>query len=222
MSFPVSPGAEITLEGQSCTLKELADLQATGSVYNCTVVYDNDGNVVALDVSRPVIPASVEGTISDVKIDSSTITVQTNQGPKVYQVDANGLLIDGLACSLNLVGALYLAGADMPCTVIYDVNDQGQAVYIDINSDPRFPLLEGTLTSVDVSQSTVTVQTDQGPMTLEIDPATGMFLNGQACQLGALDEYVGDQGPCPVVYFTDKDGNLIAIDGISYFVPQHP
>ncbi|MDD5039148.1 MAG: hypothetical protein PHN78_07515, partial [Dehalococcoidales bacterium] len=132
-TFPILPTTQITLEGQACSLNDLEQEVESGQQFDCNVVYGEGGDVLALDVSRRPEPGSVTGTIGDVNIKDSTVTVQTSEGPKVYQVNpATGLLVGGVACSLDLAGALYLAGAPMDCTVIYEVDNQGKATYIDI------------------------------------------------------------------------------------------
>ncbi len=215
-TFPISPSTGITIEGQSCNLADLEALEASGEPYNCIVVYDEQGEVVAFNVTKlpKVEPASVRGTISDVNITDSTVTVQTGDGPKVYEVDpATGLLIGGVACSLQLIDALIEDGAPMEeCTVIYDVDSQGKALYIDIANPPANLTQDtGTLTQIDRATSTVTIQTDRGPRTYEVDAETGIFLGGEVCSLDEVqDEVLGPN--CEVLYYTDSDGNLVYID----------
>ncbi len=212
-TFPIGPNTGLTLNGQACSLDDLAALQASGEPYNCIVVYDEEGNTIAVNVTKLPAPASVRGTISDVNIKDSTVTVKTAQGDKVYDVDPDtGLLIGGVACSLELVDALIESAGPLECTVIYDVDSQGQALYIDIANPPDFTQGTGTLTEVDVVKSTVTIQTDKGERTFEVDSKTGLFLGGKVCSLDEVSDEFGPGVNCEVLYYTDKDGNLVYID----------
>ena len=213
--FPIGPNAELTLNGQACTIADLDQLEASGQPYNCVVVYDEQGNAIAANVTKLPTPASVTGTISDVNTQQSTITVKTAEGDKVYQVDPNtGVIIGGTACSLELISALVETGAELPCTIIYSVDNQGVATYIDIANPPDLTQGSGTLTNVNPAESTVTIQTDKGPRTFAIDPQTGAFLNGAVCSLADIEAF-GETGanlPCQVLYYLDSDGNLVYID----------
>jgi hypothetical protein len=215
-TFPISPNTGLSIGGTSCTIGQLADLQAAGGDYNCSVVYDDDGNVVGVAVTNVPPPASVSGTISDVNIKDSTITVKTASGDKVYDVDPNtGLLIGGVACSLDLINAIVDSGAQLPCTVIYSTDAQGNALYIDVANPPNLTQGTGTITDVNVDKSTITIMTDKGPRTVEINAKTGQFLNGDVCSLQQIDE-AATQGDtlvtCQVMYYADKDGNIVYVD----------
>jgi hypothetical protein len=224
----VTPTTQISLNGNTCSLDQLdATLAASGQSYDCTVVTDETGNVVSVNVVAVAPVASVKGTISDVNIKDSTVTVKTGSGDKVYDVDpSTGLLIGGVACSLDLVNALVDAGGQLPCTVIYSTNDKGTAQYIDIANPPNSTITEavGTVTSVDVQKSTVTIQTDKGPRTFTTNAKTGEFLNGEVCSLTDV-QAAGNEGggfsACQVVYYTDASGNLVYID-ISQQPPPAP
>lgn len=218
-AFKITPRTALTLEGQACSLDQLAELETSGEPYTCTVVYDEEGEVVALNVYRIAPPASVKGTISDVNIAESTITVKTAAGDKVYEIDPEtGLMIGGVACSLELVNALVEAleeaGGELPCTVIYSTDEKGTALYIDIANPPDLVQGTGTLTAVSVEKSTVTIMTDKGERTFEVDAETGRFLNNEVCSLQDYDAALDESGlaGCQVLYYTDKDGNLVYID----------
>lgn len=221
-SFAITPKTALTFEGEACTLEQLADLTAArGEGFECTVTYDDEGNVLSLNVFRIPEPASVRGTISDVNIKESTITVKTAEGDKVFEVDpSTGLMIGGVACSLELVNALLEAEASigLPCTVIYSTDDKGTALYIDIANPPNLIQGSGTVEKVDVAKSTVTIMTDKGERTFKVNAKTGQFLNGEVCSLDDLAEAVSHGDPaflspsCQVMYYTDKDGNLIYLD----------
>ncbi len=218
-TFPIGPGTGLTIEGQVCTLADLEELEASGEPYRCTLVFDEEGEVLLTNVVKlpKVEPAAVRGTISDVNITDSTVTVQTGDGPKVYEVDQEtGLLIGGVACSLELLNIMWddenLAAEE--CTVIYDVDSQGKALYIDIANPPTGIIQDtGTLTKVDRATSTVTIMTDKGERTFEVDAETGMFLGREVCSLDELDAFE-EEGlvPCQVFYYTDEGGNLVYID----------
>ncbi len=224
--YSVGPKTGLTFEGQACTLEQLYELQASGEYFDCTVVRDEEGNVYAFNVYRLPQPASVRGTISDVNITDSTVTVQTADGPKVYEVDpATGLLIGGVACSLELVNALIDEGGPLECTVIYDADSQGNALYIDIANPRDFTQGTGTLTEVNPATSTVTIMTDKGERTFEIDAKTGHFLNNEVCSLeeveaaaehGDTDDTLSD---CQVIYYLDEDDNLVYIDITHEVIP---
>lgn len=215
-AFPITPQTTLTFEGQACTLDQLAALEASGEFFDCTVVYDEEGNVAALNVYRLPQPESFRGTISDVNIQDSTITVKTGTGDKVVEVDpTTGLLIGGVACSLELVNALIDAGGDLPCTVIVTADDKGTALYIDIASPPNLTVGTGTIEAVDVEKSTVTIETDKGERTFTIDAKTGKFLDNRVCSLADLEqaaEFGATLFECEVIYYTDKDGKVIYID----------
>ncbi len=213
----VSPTTQITLNGTVCTIDQLDDtLAAAGGPFDCTVVTDDAGNVLSVEVVQVPVPASIRGTISDVNINDSTVTVKTGSGDKIFDVDPEtGLLIGGVACSLDLVNALVDAGGQLPCTVIYSTDTQGNTLYIDIANPPNLTQGTGTITSVDIQKSTVTLQTDKGPRTFEVDAKTGAFLNGEVCSLQdvqtAMDQ--GDTfGSCEVIYYTNDAGDLTYID----------
>lgn len=212
----ITPNTFLTFEGKACTLDELAQLEASGENFDCTVVYDEFGEVAALNVYRLPTPASVEGSISDVNIAESTVTVKTASGDKVFDVDpATGLLIGGVACSLDLVNALLEAGGQLPCTVIYDKDQQGNALYIDIANPPSLAQGTGTVQSVDIQKSTVTIQTDKGPRTFEVDAKTGAFLNGEVCSLPDIEQALevgANFAGCQVLFYTDSAGDLVYID----------
>jgi len=215
-TFDLLPTSALTFQGQACTLDQLAELEASGENFDCTVVYDAEGNVAALNVFKVSPPASVKGTISDVNIQESTITVKTGSGDKVFDVDPEtGVLIGGVACSLELVNALVDAGGELPCTVIYDKDAPGGAVYVDIANPPNLTAGTGTIESVNVEKSTVTIQTDKGERTFEVNAKTGEFLNGQVCSLEdvqAAVEVGGQLTLCEVVFYTDASGTVVYID----------
>lgn len=223
-AFLITPSTSITLNGKSCTLDQLDQFQATGADYDCTVVYDAEGNVAALNVYKITAPASVKGTISDVNIKASTITVKTAAGDKVYDVDADtGLIVGGVACSLELVNALFQANAELPgsaplpCTVIVSTDAKGDALYVDINNPSGLVQGVGTVTKVDVQTSEVTLQTDKGPRTFKVNAKTGEFLNGEVCSLADVQAAEQEDvklglSACQVVYYTDTNGNLLYID----------
>lgn len=219
----VGPKTVLTLEGQACTLEQLAELEASGGDFDCTVVYDEDGNVAALNVYRITPRAeSIRGTISDVNIKESTVTVKTAEGDKIFEVDpTTGLLIGGVACSLELVNALLEANERMPsatpleCTVIASADKEGKAFYIDIAKPPSLTIGTGTIKKVDIKKSTVTIQTDKGERTFEVDAETGAFLDGKVCSLEDIlqaTEHGSALSTCEVMFFTDKGGNLVYLD----------
>ena len=215
-AFPIGPQTALTFEGKACTLDQLAELEASGENFDCTVVYDEEGNVAALNVYRISPPASVRGSISDVNIKESTITVKTASGDVIYQVDPDtGLIMGGTVCSLAMIDALIEAGGEIPCTVIYSTDNEGKALYIDMASPPDLTLGTGTIKEVNIEKKTVTITTDKGDRTFEVDAKTGQFLNGEVCSLeDILDatEHGDTLQSCQVMYYTDKDGKLIYLD----------
>ena len=215
--YTITPNTSLTLDGKTCSLEDLEALEASGEPYNCVVVYDAEGEVLAINVTKLPAPASVRGTISDVNIAESTITVKTAEGDKEYHVDqGTGLLIDGEVISLALLNALLDSGIEIPpATIIYTTDAEGHAVYVDIASLPGLIQSTGTITEVDVAKSTVTILTDKGERTFEVDAKTGRFLNNEVCSLGDLEEaaeHGSAQAGCQVIYYTDKDGNLVYLD----------
>lgn len=225
-TFPITPNTALTLDGQACTLDQLTAVQAiSGDTFNCVVIYDDLGEVLSVNITRIPQPASVSGTISDVNIKDSTITVKTASGDQVYNVDPDtGLLIGGVACSLELVNALVESQqasqgpgptGGLPCTVIYSTDDKGTALYVDITNPPGLTQGTGTIADVDVAKSTVTITTDTGKqLTFEVNAKTGEFLNNQVCSLDDIQAAVDRQDnlSCRVIYYTDAAGNLIYID----------
>jgi len=215
-TFTVTPNTFLTLEGKTCSLEDLERLQASGVDYDCTVVSDAVGNVLALNVFKITPPASVEGTITDVNIQESQVTVQTASGNKVFDVDPNtGLLIGGVACSLELINALVDAGGEIPCTVIYDTDAQGNARYIDMTNPPDLTAGTGTVSDVNIEKSTVTIETDKGLRTFEVDAKTGAFLNGEVCSLPDVQtasEQGDTLGACQVIFYTNDAGELVYLD----------
>lgn len=223
-AFVITPNTSLTLMGQTCSLAQLEELQASGQDFDCTAVYDDDGNVLALNVYKISQPASSRGTISDVNIKDSTITVKTGSGDVVYNVDPDtGLIIGGVACSLALLDELLAAGAELPCTVIYNTDEKGTASYIDIANPPNLTQNVGTITTVDIEKASVTILTDKGERTYEVDAKTGQWLNGEVCSLADVEAAteLGDTlGNCKVIFYTDKDGKLVYID-ISQSIPTN-
>jgi outer membrane protein assembly factor BamB len=215
-TFKVTPNTFLTLEGKTCSLDQLDALQASGADYDCNVVTDADGNVLALNVFKITPPASVEGTITDVNIKESQVTVKTASGDKVFDVDPDtGLLIGGVACSLELVNALVEAGGQIPCTVIYDTDAKGIARYIDMTNPPDLSVGTGTISDVSIEKSTVTIKTDKGERTFEVDAKTGAFLNGEVCSLPdvqAANDLGETLGACQVIFYTNDAGELVYID----------
>jgi len=216
-TLPIGPNTGLTFEGKACTLEQLDQLTASGEFFDCTVVYDEEGNVAALNVYRLPQPASVRGTISDVNIKESTITVKTAEGDKVYHVDqTTGLLIDGDVISLALLNELLEAGADIPpAIIIYYTDAEGHAAYVDIASLPGITQSTGTIKEVSIEKKTVTITTDKGDRTFTVDAKTGQFLDGKVCSLEDILEATehGDTlADCQVMYYTDKDGKLIYLD----------
>ncbi|MDO8443319.1 MAG: hypothetical protein Q7S81_03660 [bacterium] len=216
-TFLITPNTALTLDGQACTLDQLDALQASsGENFNCVVIYDGLGDVLSVNVSRVPPPASVTGTISDVNIKESTIIVKTAEGDKVYHVDqTTGLLIGGDVISLELLNALLESGyAVPPATIIYATDAEGHAVYVDIPSLQNLTQGTGTVTATDVAKSTVTIMTDKGERTFEVNAATGHFLNNQVCSLDDIQAAIDrqDMASCDVIYYTDKDDNLIYLD----------
>lgn len=216
-TFPITPNTTLTLDGQACTLDQLDALQASsGENFNCVVIYDDQGEVLSLNVSRVPPPASVTGSISDVNIKESTIIVKTASGDKEYHVDqTTGLLIGGDVISLELLHALLESGYVVPpATIIYTTDAEGHAVYVDIPSLPNLTQGTGTVEKVDLVKSTVTIMTDKGERTFEVDAKTGHFLNNQVCSLEDIEAAIErqDMKSCDVIYYTDKDGNLVYLD----------
>jgi len=201
----------------------LDELTASGADFDCTVVYDEEGNVLALNVYKISPAAAARGTISDVNIKESTITVKSASGDKVYDVDPDtGLLIGGVVGSLELFNALVEAGAEMPLTVIYSVDAEGKALYIDVANPPNLIQGTGTIKSVDVEKSTVTITTDKGDRTFEVDAKTGQFLNNEVCSLADVEaalEHGEFVTGCQVLYYTDKDGRLVYLDVSEQITP---
>lgn len=224
-TFPITPNTALTLEGRACTLDQLSAAQASsGEKFNCIATYDSDGNVLSLSVFKEAPPASVSGTISDVNIKDSTITVKTASGDQVYDVDPDtGLLIGGVACSLELVNALLEAqqesgggaGVGLPCTVIFSTDDKGTALYVDIANPAGLTQGTGTIVSTDVAKSTVTITLNTGEQrTYEVNANTRQFLNNQVCSLDDLEAAIDrhDAASCDVIYYTDANGNLVYLD----------
>ena len=184
--------------------------------FDCNVVYDAEGNVAALNVYRLPKLASFDGAISAVDIEKSTITITTDDGDKVFTTNlGTSVIVNGSAGSLGLVDALVAGGAKLLGAVIYDTakNDTVQTVYI--NDVPNLTEGTGTIESVNIEKSTVTIMTDKGERTFVVDAKTGQFLNGEVCSLqDVLDatEHGQEQPLCQVLYFTDKDGKLVYID----------
>src|SRR3990172_8863359 len=172
--FTITPNTTLTFEDKSCTLDQLEALQAGGGNFDCTVVYDAEGNVLALNVYKVSPPASVRGTISDVNIKESTITVKTAEGDKVYHVDqTTGLLIGGDVISLALLNELLEAGLEVsPATIIYTTDEGGHAVYVDMASLPNLIQGTGTVKEVSVEKSTITITTSKGDRTFTVDAKT--------------------------------------------------
>ena len=222
-TLPITPNTSFTFEGKVCTLEQLDELTASGADFDCTVVYDEEGNVLALNVYKISPAAAARGTISDVNIKESTITVKSASGDKVYDVDPDtGLLIGGVVGSLELFNALVEAGAEMPLTVIYSVDAEGKALYIDVANPPNLIQGTGTIKSVDVEKSTVTITTDKGDRTFEVDAKTGQFLNNEVCSLADVEaalEHGEFVTGCQVLYYTDKDGRLVYLDVSEQITP---
>ncbi len=215
--FKLGPQTLITYDGKSCTLAELAAQEASGQPLTCTIVNDQDeqGTVISFYVQPKPKPASVEGTITDVNIEKSTITIKTPDGEKVYQVDAKtGIIIDGVSCDLALIDSLAGIGLDLPCTLIYNLDATGKAVYVDVVKPPDLTSTTGTIKDVDLVGSTITVKTAAGDKVYDIDPQTGLAIGGQVCDLALLDALLaaGESPTCTILSSKDQQGNAIYVD----------
>ena len=217
--YPIGTSTAITIEGKACTLDDLAALEASGEPYNCTVVTDEEGNTVAVNVTKVPEPASVTGTISDVNLEKSTITIKTPEGEKVYEVDpATGIIIGGQSCDLALIQSLVEGGfPTLSCTLIYTLDAKGKAVYVDVVQPPGLVSVEGTIKDVDLVGSTITVKTAQGDKIYDIDPQTGLAIKQNmlaACQrchpdattnfpTSWLSHYIPSPSEYPLVYYVN-------------------
>jgi hypothetical protein len=214
--YPIGTSTSITIDGKACSLDDLLALEASGEGYNCTVVIDSEGNTVAVNVAKLPEPASVAGTISDVNLEKSTITIKTPEGEKIYEVDpATGIIIGGVSCDLALIQSLIEGGfPSLSCSLIYSLDAKGKAVYVDVVKPPSLVSVEGTVKDVDLVGSTITVKTAQGDKVYDIDATTGLAIGGQVCDLALLNALLaaGEQPSCTIISSKDQQGNALYVD----------
>ena len=53
-TFPITPNTTLALGGKVCTLEDLDILEAANVSYNCTIVLDENMNVLAVEVTKKV------------------------------------------------------------------------------------------------------------------------------------------------------------------------
>jgi len=140
-TFNLNPDSRLLLEGDSCSLDELAAAQNLGIVgLDCTVVYDVNeaGEAIIVDASYPPELASVSGTIQTIDEQRNTITILTDEGDtRVFDINSDSkLLLGGGSCSLEELQSAEALGVELGCTVIYDVNNEGEAIIIDVGPSP--------------------------------------------------------------------------------------
>jgi len=69
-----------------------------------------------------------------VDVIKSTVTINTDKGPRVFDIDANtGAFLDGKVCSIADIDAASELGTNTKCEVIYYLDDQGNLIYLDIS-----------------------------------------------------------------------------------------
>lgn len=143
-TFNLTPDSKLLLEGDSCSLDELEAAQNLGIVgLDCTVVYDVNeaGEAIIVDASFPPEEqdlASVSGVIQDINEGRNTITILTDEGDtRVFDITSDSkLLLGGGSCSIDELLSAEALGVDLGCTVIYDVNNEGEAIIIDVGPTP--------------------------------------------------------------------------------------
>ena len=214
--FPIGPNTEIFINGLTCTLEELNASVAAGAPLNCDVVLDENGYPIVIIATEVPEIASVQGTVSEVNLAQSTITIVTDQGNlRTFDVNpTTGIILGGEVCSLEQLQQIIDAGVNPECSVLYNVNDFGEAEFIEIPKPAEVTSTTGTITDVNLTDSVITVQTSQGEKVYQVDPDTGLYLGGRVCsltELALLEEFPGDL-PCTIVSLTDQSGNAIFVD----------
>lgn len=200
--------------GRVCTLADLDNLVDIGVDLPCTVIESKDkaGNAIFIDVTNP--PQAEPATITSVDVAKKTLTIQTAQGEKVITADANtGLFLGGRVCTLSELAGLVEAVDLLPCTIIERADQVGNAIYIDAANPPDVGVTTGTVSEVTPKSATITVMTNTGPRTFEIDSTTGLFLGGKVCTLDQLDKQEATGAPltCDIFYYYDDAGQAIYI-----------
>src|SRR3990172_5491490 len=61
----------------------------------------------------------VEGTLGDVSVEKKTVTIETPQGLKPFQIGpGTALTVEGKPCTLDQLAALEASGDTFDCTVV--------------------------------------------------------------------------------------------------------
>lgn len=213
--YKADPNTGLFFGGRVCTLEDLNVLVDAGIDLPCTIIASKDkaGNAIFIDVLNP--PQAEPATVTSVNVAKNTLTVQTAQGEKVITVDKNtGLFLGGRVCALSEISGLIEAlDTGVPCSIIESTDKVGNAIYIDIANPPEIGVTSGTVTDVIKASSTITVTTNSGPRTFEIDPTTGLFLSGKVCTLDELAQKEASGSPlnCEVYYYLDDAGQAVYI-----------
>lgn len=144
-TFELTDDSQLLLDGGSCSLDQLKAAQTLGVGLDCTVIYDvnNEGEALIIDAGTSDLLeqrlASVEGTITQFETEGTpSVTILTKDGSiKTFNVTpSTELLLAGGSCSLETLLAAEALGVNLNCTVIYDINDEGEALIIDVGEAP--------------------------------------------------------------------------------------
>ena len=208
LQLQVPANSDIRLNGRSVSL---ADLEV-GDTAQVTDRVNANGTNTALQIrateAQQPEPRTATGTITAVNAAAGTLTLQTQDGPLQLQVPANAdIRLDGRTATL----------ADLEvgdtAQVTYRVNANGTNTVLRIRAtseqqpQPEPITVAGTITAVDVQARTLTVQTANGVLRLQVPADADIRLNGRSASLADLE--VGDT--VQVTYRANANGTNTAL-----------
>jgi len=206
LQLQVPVNADIRIDGRSV---QLSDVEP-GDRVQVTFLRTGQSTGIALQVrvteAPQPAPRTVTGTITAVNAQAGTLTVQTPDGPLQLQVPANAdIRLNGRSATL----------ADLEvgdeARVTYRVNANGTNTVLQIRAteaqQPAPRTVTGTITAVNAQAGTLTLETRDGLLQLQVSANTDIRLDGRSVSLGELE--VGDQAQ--VTYRVNANGTNTAL-----------
>ncbi|HTE17356.1 MAG TPA: DUF5666 domain-containing protein, partial [Armatimonadota bacterium] len=207
LQLQVPVNADIRIDGRSVRLSDVEP----GDRVQVTFLRTGQSTGIALQVrvteAPQPEPRTVIGTITAVNAQAGTLTVQTPDGPLQLQVPANAdIRLNGRSATL----------ADLEvgdeARVTYRVNANGTNTVLQIRAteaqQPAPRTVTGTITAVNAQAGTLTLETRDGLLLLQVPANTNIRLDGRSVPLSELR--VGDQAQ--VTYRVNANGTNTALE----------
>jgi len=198
---------DLTLQATDQTEVKIGDLRLTAGeldlLEGLTVRVEFDPNNFRLreikaDANGAV---TVTGTVAVVDPNARTLSVQTQNGVLQLQVPVNAdIRIDGRSVRLSDVEP----GDRVQVTFLQTGQSTGIALQVRVTEAPQPEprTVIGTITAVNAQAGTLTVQTPDGPLQLQVPANADIRLNGRSATLADLE--VGDEAR--VTYRVNANG----------------